>query len=294
MDLLSKLTVEEKIDLLRATSPENKRLGIPKYYHGNEALHGVVRPGKFTVFPQAIGLAAMWNPELHYKIATAISDEARARWNELGQGEKQQAQFSDLLTFWSPTVNMARDPRWGRTPETYGEDPYLSGVLGTQFVKGLQGNDPRYLKVVSTPKHFAGNNEEHNRFECKMEASERVLREYYLPAFEACIVDGNAESIMTAYNAINGVPCTANSWLLKEVLRGDWKFDGYVVSDCGAPSFLVSPHHYVATNEEAAAKAIKAGLDLECGDNIFIEPLKKPMNQGWYRMLKSIRQLTMY
>ncbi len=280
MDLLSKLTVEEKIDLLRATSPENKRLGIPKYYHGNEALHGVVRPGKFTVFPQAIGLAAMWNPELHYKIATAISDEARARWNELGQGEKQQAQFSDLLTFWSPTVNMARDPRWGRTPETYGEDPYLSGVLGTQFVKGLQGNDPRYLKVVSTPKHFAGNNEEHNRFECKMEASERVLREYYLPAFEACIVDGNAESIMTAYNAINGVPCTANSWLLKEVLRGDWKFDGYVVSDCGAPSFLVSPHHYVATNEEAAAKAIKAGLDLECGDNIFIEPLKKAYESG--------------
>ncbi len=280
MDLLSKLTIEEKVDLLRATSPGVERLGIPKYYHGNEALHGIVRPGKFTVFPQAIGLAAMWNPELHYKIATVISDEARGRWNELERGEKQQAQFSDLLTFWSPTVNMARDPRWGRTPETYGEDPFLSGVLGTQFVKGLQGNHPKYLKAVSTPKHFAGNNEEHNRFECKMEVSERVLREYYLPAFEACIVDGNAESIMTAYNAINGVPCTANKWLLQDVLRKDWKFDGYVVSDCGAPGFLLSSHHYVSTKEEAATKAIKAGLDLECGDDIFWKPLLNAYKSG--------------
>ncbi len=140
MDLLSRLTVEEKISLLRATSPGIPRLGIPKYYHGNEALHGVVRPGRFTVFPQAIGLAATWNPRLQLQVATVISDEARARWNELEQGRNQKYQFSDLLTFWSPTVNMARDPRWGRTPETYGEDPYLSGVMGTAFVRGLQGN----------------------------------------------------------------------------------------------------------------------------------------------------------
>ena len=166
MDLLSRLTVEEKIGLLRATSPGIPRLGIPKYYHGNEALHGVVRPGRFTVFPQAIGLASTWNPRLQYQVATVISDEARARWNELDQGRKQTYQFSDLLTFWSPTVNMARDPRWGRTPETYGEDPYLSGVMGTAFVRGLQGDDDRYLKVVATPKHFAANNEEHNRFMC--------------------------------------------------------------------------------------------------------------------------------
>ena len=166
MDLLSRLTIEEKISLLRATSPGIPRLEIEKYYHGNEALHGIVRPGNFTVFPQAIGLASMWNPDFLYEISTVISDEARARWNELNRGKDQKRLFSDLLTFWSPTVNMARDPRWGRTPETYGEDPFLSGKLGVAFVKGLQGNDPRYLKVVSTPKHFAANNEEHNRFEC--------------------------------------------------------------------------------------------------------------------------------
>ena len=222
MDLLSRLTVEEKISLLRASSPGIERLEIPKYYHGNEALHGVVRPGRFTVFPQAIGLAGMWNPELHYQVATAISDEARARWNELEQGKLQTARFTDLLTFWSPTVNMSRDPRWGRTPETYGEDPFLTGVLGVAFVKGLQGNDSRYLKIVSTPKHFAANNEEHNRFVCNPQISERQLREYYLPAFEMCVKEGNAASIMSAYNAINDVPCTANPWLLTKVLRHDW------------------------------------------------------------------------
>ena len=230
MDLLSRLTVEEKISLLRATSPGIPRLDIPKYYHGNEALHGVVRPGRFTVFPQAIGLAATWNPELQLQVATVISDEARARWNELDQGREQKSQFSDLLTFWSPTVNMARDPRWGRTPETYGEDPYLSGIMGTAFVKGLQGDDDRYLKIVSTPKHFAANNEEHNRFVCNPQISEKQLREYYLPAFEACVKDGKSASIMSAYNALNDVPCTLNAWLLTKVLRKDWGFKGYVVS----------------------------------------------------------------
>jgi beta-glucosidase len=169
-----------------------------------------------------------------------------------------------LLAFWSPTVNMARDPRWGRTPETYGEDPYLTSRIGVSFVKGLQGNDPRYLKVVSTPKHFAGNNEEHNRFECKAFMSERALRSYYLPAFKALITEGGAQSIMSAYNAINGVPCTANKWLLTDILRNEWGFDGYVVSDCGAPGFLYSPHNYASSREEAAALALKAGLDLEC------------------------------
>ena len=279
VDLLRRMTVEEKIGLLRATSPAIDRLGIDKYYHGNEALHGVVRPGNFTVFPQAIGLAAMWNPDLHYRVATAISDEARARWNELEQGKKQTSQFSDLLTFWSPTVNMARDPRWGRTPETYGEDPFLTGLLGTQFVKGLQGNDSRYLKVVSTPKHFAANNEEHNRFVCNPQISEKQLREYYFPAFEACVTKGRAASIMTAYNAINDVPCTANAWLMQKVLREDWGFDGYVVSDCGGPSLLVSAHKYVKTKEAAATLSIKAGLDLECGDDVYIKPLLNAYKQ---------------
>lgn len=278
-DLLGRMTVEEKISLLRATSPGIPRLGIPKYYHGNEALHGVVRPGRFTVFPQAIALASSWNPGLMQEISAAISDEARARWNELDQGRLQTEQFSDVLTFWSPTVNMARDPRWGRTPETYGEDPYLSGVMGTAFVKGLQGNDPRYLKVVSTPKHFAANNEEHNRFECNPQISEKQLREYYLPAFEACIKDGKAASIMSAYNAVNNVPCTCNPWLLTHVLRDDWGFDGYVVSDCGGPSLLLSGHKYVKTKEAAATLSIKAGLDLECGDDVYETPLLNAYKQ---------------
>lgn len=263
-DLLSQMTLAEKMLLLSETAPAIERLGIAKYYHGNEALHGVVRPGKFTVFPQAIGLGATWNPELIYRVSSTISDEARARWNELEQGKKQQEKFSDLLVFWSPTVNMARDPRWGRTPETYGEDPCLSARIGVAFVKGLQGNDPRYLKVVATPKHFAGNNEEHNRFECKAVMSERALRSYYLPAFKALITEGKAESIMTAYNAINGIPCTANKWLLTDILRNEWGFKGYIVSDCGAPGFLYTPHHYAPTREDAAAMAMKAGLDLEC------------------------------
>ena len=263
-NLLSLMSIKEKMSLLHEVAPAITRLGIVKYDHGNEALHGVVRPGKFTVFPQAIGLAATWNPDLIYQVSNVISDEARARWNELEQGKKQTEKYSDLLAFWSPTVNMARDPRWGRTPETYGEDPYLTSRIGVSFVKGLQGDDPRYLKVVSTPKHFAGNNEEHNRFECKAVMSERALRSYYLPAFKALITEGKAQSIMTAYNAINGVPCTANKWLLTDILRNEWGFNGYIVSDCGAPGNLYSPHNYALTREDAAAMAIKAGLDLEC------------------------------
>lgn len=303
-DLLSKLTIEEKISLLRATSPGIPRLDIPKYYHGNEALHGVVRPGRFTVFPQAIGLASMWNPELHHQVATAISDEARGRWNELENGKLQTERFTDLLTFWSPTVNMARDPRWGRTPETYGEDPYLSGVLGTAFVKGLQGDDPRYLKIVATPKHFAANNEEHNRFTANPQISERQLREYYLPAFEMCVKEGKSASIMSAYNAINDVPCTANPWLLTKVLRTDWGFNGYVVSDCGGPSLLVSAMKYVKTKEAAATLSIKAGLDLECGDDVYMEPLLKAYEQymvsqadidsAAYRVLRARMELGLF
>ncbi len=272
-NLLSQMTVYEKIQLLLTTSPAIPRLGIEKYNHGNEALHGVVRPGKFTVYPQAIGLAATWNAELIFKVASSISDEARGKWNELDQGRKQHEEFKDLLAFWSPTVNMARDPRWGRTPETYGEDPYLTSRIGISFVKGLQGDDPHYLKAVSTPKHFTGNNEEHNRFECNDIMSERALRSYYLPAFKALITEGKAQSIMTAYNAINGIPCTANKMLLTDILRNEWGFNGYVVSDCGAPANLYSKHFYSPSREDAASSAMKAGLDLECAgycDECFI------------------------
>ena len=241
-DLLSQMTVKEKMSLLNELAPAIPRLGVSKYYHGNEALHGVVRPGKFTVFPQAIGLASTWNPDLIHQVATSISDEARGRWNEMEQGKLQK--FNDLLTFWSPTVNMARDPRWGRTPETYGEDPYLTSQIGIAFVKGLQGDDPKYLKVVSTPKHFVANNEEHNRFSCQVSVPEQVLRNYYLPAFQALISEGKAQSIMTAYPAINGIPCTANHWLLNDVLRKEWGFKGYTVSDCSAVANIYHSHHY--------------------------------------------------
>lgn len=279
-DLLSRLTLDEKLSLLTATSPGIPRLGIDKYYHGNECLHGVVRPGSHTVFPQAIGLGAMWNPALMHTIATAISDEARAQWNSLDFGRAQTSQFSDLLTFWSPTVNMARDPRWGRTPETYGEDPYLTGVLGEQFVKGLQGNHPRYLKVVSTPKHFAANNEENTRTHCNAIIPESQLREYYFPAFERCIREGHAAAIMAAYNGINDVPCHANPWLLKDVLRKEWKFDGYVVTDCGALEFMVSQHKFVKQPFTSAMLGIKSGIDLECGDSIYREPLLSALRRG--------------
>ncbi|RPJ86353.1 MAG: beta-glucosidase [Acidobacteria bacterium] len=267
-DLVSRLTLEEKILLLSETSPALDRLGIKRYHYGNEALHGVVRPGKATVFPQAIALAVMWNPELLKTIATAISDEARAKHNDSkGVMDKRVlgGRANGLLTFWSPTINLARDPRWGRTPETYGEDPFLTSRLAVAFVRGLQGDDPRYLKVVATPKHFAANNEEHNRFECNAVISERTLREYYLPGYEAAVKEGRAHSIMSAYNAINGIPCTANRWLLTDVLRGEWGFDGYVVTDCGAISHLYDRHKFVRTPEEAAAAAINAGIDLECG-----------------------------
>ena len=303
-DLINRLTVEEKIGLLVASSPGIPRLDIEKYYHGNEALHGVVRPGNFTVFPQAIGLASMWDAALLHQVATAISDEARARWNQLEGGKKQLLKFNDLLTFWSPVVNMARDPRWGRTQESYGEDPFLAGVLGVQFVKGLQGNDPRYLKTVATPKHFAVYSQETNRFFNNAIVPMRALREYYLPAFEACVVEGKAASIMTSYNAVNGIPAGANKFLIDEVLRKEWGFQGYVVSDCGGPNHLLDAHHYVNSKEAAAVVSIKAGLDLECGDDIFMQPLLNAVKSGEvkiseidtavYRVLRARMQLGLF
>ena len=288
-DLLGRLSLEEKISILSETAVEIERLGVEAFYHGNEALHGVVRPGKFTVFPQAIAMAATWNQGLIREMATAISDEARARHNELG-GEFNDSpwgggRYCGVLTFWSPTVNMTRDPRWGRSPETYGEDPFLTGQIGVEFVKGLQGDDPKYTKVISTPKHFTANNEEHNRFECNAKMSEQVFRDYYLPAFKACIVEGKAEGIMAAYNAINGVPCHASEKLLTEILRDEWGFDGYVVTDCGAIAHIVETHNYANTPEAAAAAAINAGVDLECGPNgpiadVFLNHLQKAHEQG--------------
>lgn len=279
-DLLVRLTCDEKINMLITGSEAIPGLGIDKYYHGNEGLHGVVRPGKFTVFPQAIGLAATWNPQLINKVSMIISDEARAKWNFFNQGKDQKARSSDLLTLWSPNINMARDPRWGRTPETYGEDPFLTSKIGVEFVKGLQGTDSVYLKVVATPKHFVANNEEHNRLWCNAKISERAIREYYFPAFKSSVVEGKAQAIMSAYNAINDVPCSANSWLLNDILREEWGFNGYVVTDCGALRFLVSHHKNAQDYTDAAAKALRAGADLDCDGEVYRNNLKSAYELG--------------
>ena len=303
-DLLSRLTLQEKVSLLRHNNPPINRLNIDKYYFGNEALHGVCRPGKFTVFPQAIGLASMWNPTLMQQVATAISDEARGRWTQLSWGRNQHDSSSDLLSFFSPTINMARDPRWGRTPETYGEDPFLTEQTAIAFVRGMQGDNDRYVKCIATLKHFVANNIEENRSGISSSVNERNLREYYFPAYEQTIRKANVQSVMSAYNALNGVPCSANKWLLTDVLRGDWGFDGYVVSDCSALIYDCEHHHYASSYEQSAQMSLQAGLDLECGDNVYAGPLINAYNNGWvtqaqidtavYRVLRARMRLGLF
>jgi beta-glucosidase len=264
-DLISRMTLEEKVSQMMNAAPAIRRLDIPEYDWWNEGLHGVAFSGVATVFPQAIGLGATFDQPLVNRVASVISEEARAKYND-AQRRGNRARFYGL-TFWSPNINIFRDPRWGRGQETYGEDPYLTGQLGVAFVKGLQGDDPRYLKVVATPKHYAvhsGPEPERHRFDAA--ASERDLRETYLPAFRATITEAHATSIMCAYNRTNGEPCCANKHLLVDILRGEWGFDGYVVSDCGAIDDIYQRHHFVNTAEKASALAVKRGTDIECGD----------------------------
>ena len=265
-DLVSRMTLEEKVSQMMNVAPAIPRLGIPEYDWWNEALHGVAISGVATVFPQAIGLGATFNPSLINRVATVISEEARAKYHEAQRRGNRNRFYG--LTFWSPNINIFRDPRWGRGQETYGEDPYLTGRLGVAFVKGLQGDDPKYLKVVSTPKHYAvhsGPEPARHRFDAS--AAERELRETYLPAFRATVMEAHARSVMCAYNRTNGEPCCANTHLLGDILRGEWGFDGYVVSDCGAIDDIYQRHHFVKTAEEASALAVKRGTDLECGDS---------------------------
>ena len=282
--LVKQFTPEEKLGLIIETAEPVERLGIPKYYHGNEALHGVVRPGKFTVFPQAIAFGAMFDDVLLERIADAISTEARAKYfhgEECENGGKPyEGRYNGLLTFWSPDLNLARDPRWGRTAETYGEDPFLAGKNGAAFVRGIQGKDPKYLKAVATPKHFTANNEEHNRLSCNAKMSEKSLREYHLEPFRIAVQEGHPEAVMAAYNAVNGVPCHENRRLLTEILRGEWGFDGYVVSDCGGVSCLWDSHHKEPDEVHAAAAALNAGIDLECGEAFFQSYLKEALEKG--------------
>jgi len=263
-DLLDRLTLEEKASQLQHQSAAIPRLGIPAYDWWNEGLHGVARAGRATVFPQAIGLAATWDTDLLFRVATTISDEARAKHHEaIRQGRRG---IYEGLTFWSPNINIFRDPRWGRGMETYGEDPFLAGRLAVAFVRGMQGDDPRYLKTVATPKHYAvhsGPEPERHRFDAVV--SQPDLWGTYLPHFEAAIVEGGARSIMCAYNRVFGDPACGSRLLLQDILRDRWGFDGYVVSDCWAISDFHNGHGVAADEVEAAAQALRAGTDLSCG-----------------------------
>ncbi len=263
-DLVSRLTPEEKVAQLMNDAPAIPRLDVPAYEWWNECLHGVARAGAATVFPQAIGLAATFDRPLMREVATAISDEARAKHHEFARrGERRRYQG---LTFWSPNINIFRDPRWGRGQETYGEDPYLTARMGVEFVRGLQGDDPRYLKLVATAKHFAvhsGPEADRHRFDAR--PSERDLHETYLPAFEALVREAKVASVMGAYNRVNGESASASPRLLQEILRRQWGFDGYVVSDCGAIDDIYKHHQIAPTAEGAAALGVKQGCDLECG-----------------------------
>jgi len=262
-DLVSRMTLEEKVSQMMNGAAAIERLGIPDYEWWNEALHGVARAGYATVFPQAIGLAATWDTDLMHQVADVISTEARAKYNDFNS-KGDHGRYKGL-TFWSPNINIFRDPRWGRGQETYGEDPYLTSRMGVAFVKGLQGDDPKYLKVVATPKHYAvhsGPEPERHSFDAR--ASQRDMMETYLPAFRATITEGGAQSVMCAYNRTNSEPCCTNKQL-NETLRKDWGFKGYIVSDCGAIDDIYKRHQYVKTEGEASAMAVKAGTDLTCG-----------------------------
>lgn len=262
-DLVSRMTLEEKASQLVNEAAAIPRLQVPAYNWWNEALHGVAAAGTATVFPQAIGLAATWDTPLMYEMATVISTEARAKHHEaVRQGRRK---IFEGLTFWSPNINIFRDPRWGRGQETYGEDPFLTARMGVAFVTGLQGHDPKYLKVVSTPKHFAVHSgPEPERHSMNVPVSKHDMEDTYLPAFRATVMEGKAGSVMCAYNRVNGEPACASTFLLQDRLRGAWGFDGYVVSDCGAITDIVKGHHFTKTMAEAAAISLQRGTDNDC------------------------------
>ncbi|MFA9381367.1 MAG: glycoside hydrolase family 3 C-terminal domain-containing protein [Acetanaerobacterium sp.] len=270
-EMVAQMTLEEKASQLTYQSSAIERLGIPSYNWWNEGLHGIARAGTATSFPQAIGMSAMFDDALLSRIADVIATEARAKYNESSRhGDRD---IYKGLTLWSPNVNIFRDPRWGRGHETYGEDPFLSAVLGVAFVKGLQG-DGEHMKVAACAKHFAVHSgPEGLRHEFDAQVSDKDLWETYLPAFEACVVQAGVESVMGAYNRTNGEPCCGSYLLLKEILRGKWGFQGHVVSDCWAIKDFHVNHHTTNTAPESAALAMDAGCDLNCG-NIYLHLLQ--------------------
>jgi beta-glucosidase len=263
-DLVSRLTLEEKVRQMQNSAPAIPRLGVPAYDWWNEGLHGVARAGLATVFPQAIGLAATWDTQLEQRIATVISTEARAKYNDAIRHNNHGRYYG--LTFWSPNINIFRDPRWGRGQETFGEDPYLTSEMALAFIHGMQGDDPKYFKTIATAKHFAVHSgPEVSRHEFDAHVSKEDLEDTYLYAFQKSLSAGGAYSVMCAYNRLEGSPACASDLLLKDKLRGEWKFPGYVVSDCGAISDIFNGHHVAASMAQASALAVKAGTDLTCG-----------------------------
>src|SRR5579864_6262804 len=265
-DLVSRMTLEEKVSQLTHVADPIPHLDIPGYNWWNEGLHGVARAGVATVFPQAIGMAATFDVPLMHDVAGTISTEFRAKYSATLHPDGSSDWYRGL-TVWSPNINIFRDPRWGRGQETYGEDPYLTSRLGVAFVTGLQGSDPNYFKTVSTPKHFAVHSgPESTRHTVDVIASRHDMEDTYLPAFRATVMEGKAESVMCAYNSLNGQPACANTFLLQEHLRKDWGFQGYVVSDCGAVADVFQGHKFSPTPEEGVTAVFKAGMDLICGD----------------------------
>ncbi|MGC9998275.1 MAG: glycoside hydrolase family 3 C-terminal domain-containing protein [Terriglobia bacterium] len=263
-DLIARMTLEEKVRQMQHTAPAIPRLGVPSYDWWSEALHGIARSGYATVFPQAIGMAATWDARLVHHEAEVIATETRAKYNQAQREGNHSIYYG--LTLWSPNLNIFRDPRWGRGQETYGEDPFLTSKLGLAFVTGLQGDDPKYLKTVATPKHYAVHSgPESLRHGFNVNVSPYDLEDTYLPAFRATVVDGHADSVMCAYNAIDGAPACASTFLLEKTLRQDWGFQGFVTSDCGAVGDISSGHHFAPDNEHGSALAVKAGTDTTCG-----------------------------
>jgi len=264
-DLIKHMTLEQKAQQLVNQARAIPDLQVPAYDWWSEALHGVANAGTATVFPEPVGLAATFDDSLIHEMAVVIGTEARAKHDQAVKGGRRD--IMEGLDFWSPNINIFRDPRWGRGQETYGEDPFLTARMGVAFVTGLQGDDPKYFRVISTPKHYAVHSgPEPTRHTIDIQVSKHDMEDTYLPAFRATVKEGKAESIMCAYNRVNGQPACANTFLLKETLRGAWKFNGYVVSDCDAIVDIFQGHHYVKSQAEAAAVAIKTGMDNECAD----------------------------
>ncbi len=262
-ELVDKMTLEEMIDQLTYSAPAITRLDVPSYNYWNEALHGVARSGTATVFPQAIAMAATFSPEILEKTASIISTEARAKYN--GYKEEGDTDKYKGINFWSPNLNLFRDPRWGRGQETYGEDPFLIGRLGVAFINGLQG-DGRIIKAAACAKHFAVHSgPEDLRHEFNAIVNDKELWETYLPAFEECVTEANVETVMGAYNRTNGEPCCGSDTLIKDILRGKWGFKGHFVSDCWAIRDFHEYHKVTKSKEESGAMALKAGCDLNCG-----------------------------